>query len=161
VTDQRDPSPLSGDYLTACLQAGLHPNPDFNGAAQEGVGMYQVNQRKGQRVSAAAAFLRPALSRPNLEVRTFAHATNVLVEGGRAVGVEVDFAGRREQFRCSREVVLCGGAVNTPQLLLLSGIGPADELRALGIDVLVDSPNVGRGLQDHLATSASSPPTPP
>jgi choline dehydrogenase len=78
----------------------------------------------------------------------------VVVEGGRAVGVEADFAGRREMFRASREVVLCGGAVNTPQLLLLSGIGPADELRAHGIDVVVDAPNVGRGLQDHLAVSA-------
>jgi choline dehydrogenase len=154
VTDQRSPSPLSADYLDACEQAGLHRNPDFNGAQQEGVGSYQVTQRKGQRASTASAFLRPALKRPNLQVRTFAHTTRVVVEDGRAVGVEVDFAGRREVFRASREVVLCGGAVNTPQLLLLSGIGPADELRALGIDVVVDSPNVGRGLQDHLAVSA-------
>jgi choline dehydrogenase len=154
VTDQRDPSPLSADYLEACEQAGLARNPDFNGAAQEGVGMYQVNQRKGQRMSAAAAFLRPVLKRPNLEVRTFAHATKVVVEGGRAVGVEVDFAGRREVFRAGREVLLCGGAVNTPQLLLLSGIGPADELRDLGIPVVVDAPRVGKGMQDHLAVSA-------
>ncbi len=154
VADLRDPSPLCGDYLDACEQAGLARNPDFNGAEQEGVGLYQVNQRRGQRASAAASFLRPALKRPNLEVRTFAHATRVVLEGGRAVGVEVDFAGRREVFRASREVVLCGGAVNTPQLLLLSGIGPADELRELGIDVVVDAPRVGKGLQDHLAVSA-------
>ncbi|MCW2681132.1 MAG: choline dehydrogenase [Frankiales bacterium] len=154
VSDLRDPSPLTGDYLDACEAAGLVRNPDFNGASQEGVGTYQVNQRRGQRASAAASFLRPALKRPNLEVRTFAHATRVVVEGGRATGVEVDFAGRREVFRATREVVLCGGAVNTPQLLLLSGIGPADELRALGIAVVVDAPRVGKGMQDHLAVSA-------
>jgi choline dehydrogenase len=154
VTDLRDPSPLTGDYLDACAQAGLPRNPDFNGTQQEGVGTYQVTQRKGKRASTATAFLRPALKRPNLEVRTFAHATRVVVENGRAVGVEAQLGPRREVFRAAREVVLCGGAVNTPQLLLLSGIGPADELRALGIDVVVDSPNVGRGMQDHLATSA-------
>ena len=154
VTDQRSPSPLSADYLDACELAGLKRNPDFNAEQQEGVGSYQVTQRKGQRASTASAFLRPALKRPNLEVRTFAQATRVVVEGGRAVGVEVDFAGRREVFRAAREVVLCGGAVNTPQLLLLSGIGPADELRALGIDVVVDAPQVGRGMQDHVAVSA-------
>lgn len=154
VADLRDPSPLSADYLDACELAGLARNPDFNGAHQEGVGTYQVNQRRGRRASAAQAFLRPALKRPNLEVRTFAHATRVVVEAGRAVGVEADVAGRREVFRASREVVLCGGAVGTPQLLLLSGIGPADELRALGIDVVVDAPRVGKGLQDHLAVAA-------
>lgn len=154
VTDLRSPSPLTGDYLDAAEQAGLHRNPDFNGAAQEGVGTYQVTQRAGRRASTATAFLRPALRRPNLEVRTLAHATRVVVEDGRAVGVEAQLGTRREVFRASREVVLCGGAVNTPQLLLLSGIGPADELRALGIDVVVDAPNVGRGLQDHLAVGA-------
>jgi choline dehydrogenase len=154
VTDLRDPSPLSADYLDACERAGLQRNPDFNGATQEGVGTYQVTQRRGQRESTATAFLRPALRRPNLEVRTFAQATRVVVEHGRAVGVEARLGPRREVFRAEREVLLCGGAVNTPQLLLLSGIGPADELRALGIQVVVDAPNVGRGLQDHLAISA-------
>lgn len=154
VADPRSPSPLTADYLDACESAGLARNDDFNGAQQEGVGTYQLTQRKGQRESTASAFLRPALKRPNLEVRTFAHATRVVVENGRAVGVEAQLGPRREVFRASREVVLCGGAVNTPQLLLLSGIGPADELRALGIDVVVDSPNVGRGMQDHLAVAA-------
>ena len=154
VTDLRSPSPLTADYLDACAQSGLRRNDDFNAAEQEGVGTYQVTQRKGQRASTAAAFLRPALKRPNLEVRTFAHATKVVIENGRAVGVEVDFAGKREVFRAGREVVLCGGAVNTPQLLMLSGIGPADELRELGIDVVVDAPNVGRGMQDHVAVAA-------
>ncbi len=155
VVDLRSPSPLSADYLEACAQTGLASNDDFNGAVQEGVGQYQVTQRKGVRASTASAFLAPARTRPNLEVRTFAQATRVVVEGGRAVGVEADLGGRREVFRAAREVVLCGGAVNTPQLLLLSGIGPADELLALGIDVVVDSPQVGRGMQDHLATVAA------
>ena len=154
VVDLRDPSPLTADYLEACEQAGLQRNADFNGEQQEGVGTYQVTQRRGRRASTAEAFLKPARKRPNLEVRTFAQATRVVVEHGRAVGVEAQLGPRREVFRAAREVVLCGGAVNTPQLLLLSGIGPADELRALGIDVVVDSPNVGRGLQDHLAVSA-------
>ncbi len=154
VVDQRSPSPLTADYLDACEQAGLERNPDFNGARQEGVGAYQVTQRSGKRASTATAFLHPARQRPNLEIRTFAQATRVVIENGRAVGVEADLGGRREVFRAEREVVLCGGAVNTPQLLLLSGIGPADELRAIGIEVVVDAPNVGRGLQDHLAVAA-------
>ena len=154
VSDQRSPSPLVEDYLQAANEQGLEHNRDFNGAEQDGVGLYQVTQRKGRRESTATAFLRPALRRPNLEVRTFAQATRVVVEGGRAVGVEADLGGRREVFRAAREVVLCGGAIGTPQLLLLSGIGPADELRALGIPVVVDNPLVGRGLQDHLAVAA-------
>lgn len=154
VVDQRSPSPLTADYLDACGQAGLERNADFNGARQEGVGAYQVTQRRGKRASTATAFLRPARQRPNLEVRTFARATRVVVESGRAVGVEADLGGRRQVFRAEREVVLCGGSVNTPQLLLLSGIGPADELRAVGIDVVADAPNVGRGMQDHLAVAA-------
>lgn len=150
VSDLRTPSPLVADYLDAAGATGLVANEDFNGAAQDGVGTYQVTQRKGRRESTATAFLRPAFQRPNLEVRTHAQATRVVVEGGRAVGVEVVRAGRTEVVRATREVVLCGGAVNTPALLLHSGIGPADELRALGIEVVVDSPRVGRGLQDHL-----------
>lgn len=155
VADQRSPSPLSHDYLAAAEKAGLARNDDFNGAAQEGVGLFQVTQRGGRRASTAAAFLRPALGRPNLTVTTHAHATRVLVEGGRAVAVEVQVGGRREVFRADREVVLCGGAVNTPQLLLLSGIGPADELRGLGVEVVADSPKVGRNLQDHLSTGVA------
>ena len=151
VADQRSPSPLSEDYLAAAEQYGLRRNPDFNGADQDGVGLYQVTQKGGLRASTAAAFLRPALRRPNLEVRTLAHATRVVVEGGRSVGVEAQVGGMREVFRADREVLLAGGAINTPQLLLLSGIGPADELRPLGIEVVVDAPKVGRNLQDHLS----------
>ena len=155
VADQRTPSPLSLDYLAAAEQAGLRRNPDFNGPEQDGVGLYQVTQRGGRRESSATAFLHPAAKRANLEVRTFAHATRVVVEQGRAVAVEALVAGRREVFRADREVVLCGGAIGTPQLLLLSGIGPADDLRALGIDVVVDAPKVGHNLQDHLSVGAT------
>jgi choline dehydrogenase len=154
VADQRTPSALTHDYVAAGEAAGLARNEDFNAAAQDGVGLYQVTQRGGRRESTATAFLRPALKRPNLEVRTLAQATRVVVEAGRAVGVEAHIGGRREVFRADREVLLAGGAVNTPQLLLLSGIGPADELRALRIDVVVDSPNVGRNLQDHISIGA-------
>ena len=154
VSDLRSPSPLVGDYLEACEQAGLPANPDFNGAQQDGVGTYQVTQRKGRRASSAEAFLRPALRRPNLEVRTLAHATRVVLEDGRATGVEADFAGRREVFRATREVVLCAGAIGTPQLLMLSGLGPAAELEAAGVAVVQDLPRVGQGLQDHLAVAS-------
>ncbi|GAC1442486.1 MAG: GMC family oxidoreductase N-terminal domain-containing protein [Mycobacteriales bacterium] len=154
VSDQRTPSPLCEDYLSAAEAAGLRRNADFNGPTQDGVGLYQVTQRGGRRESAATAFLRPAMSRPNLEVRTLAQATRVIVESGRAVGVEAQLGGRREVFYASREVVLAGGAINTPQLLLLSGVGPADELRELGIEVVADSPNVGRNLQDHISIGA-------
>jgi len=155
VADQRTPSPLSQDYLAAAEAAGLRRNVDFNGAEQDGVGLFQVTQRGGRRESTATAFLRPALTRPNLEVRTLAHATRVVFDNGRAVGVEAAIGGRREVFRADREVVLSGGAINTPQLLLLSGVGPAEELRSLGIDVVMDAPNVGRNLQDHLAVGSA------
>lgn len=151
VADQRSPSALSHDYVAAGEAAGLTRNDDFNGAEQDGVGLYQVTQRGGRRESTATAFLRPAMKRPNLEVRTLAQATRVVVEDGRAVGVEAQIGDRREVFRADREVLLAGGAINSPQLLLLSGVGPADELRALGIDVVVDAPNVGRNLQDHVS----------
>ena len=155
VADQRSPSPLTLDYLAAAQKSGLVANDDFNGAVQDGVGLYQVTQKGGRRASTAAAFLRPAMGRPNLTVKTLAQATKVVVDGGRATAVEVQVDGAREVFRAEREVLLCGGAINTPQLLLLSGIGPADELRALGIEVVADSPKVGRNLQDHLSTGVS------
>jgi choline dehydrogenase len=151
VADQRSPSPLSEDYLAAAEEGGYQRNPDFNAAEQDGVGLYQVTQRGGRRESAATAFLRPAMRRANLDVRILAHATKVVIEAGRAVGVEALVAGRLEVFRADREVLLAAGAINTPQLLLLSGIGPADELRAVGVEVALDSPHVGRNLQDHIS----------
>jgi choline dehydrogenase len=140
--------PLVRNYVEACEAAGLPENPDFNGAEQEGAGNYQMTIKGGRRNSAARAFLRPAMQRPNLSVVTGAQVTRVLFEGRRAVGVEYRRAGRLETLR-AREVILAGGAINSPQLLQLSGIGPAAHLAGLGIDVLVDNPEVGGNLNDH------------
>ena len=150
VADLCDPNPLSSMFVEAARALGLPMNADFNGAQQEGFGFYQVTQKDGQRWSAAAAFLRPALHRPNLTVRTAAHATRLLFEGTRIVGVSYVQDGETRQAHARNEVILCGGAINSPQLLLLSGIGPADQLRGLGIPVVVDLPGVGQNLQDHL-----------
>ena len=141
--------------LQACIQAGIPPNPDFNGAQQEGCGYYQTTTKDRRRWSTAAAYLRPARKRPNLTIRTHAHATRVLVENGRAVGVEFQSPRGRETARASGEVIVSGGAYGSPQLLLLSGIGPAEHLRDMGIDVLHDLPGVGSNLHDHFNTYCS------
>jgi choline dehydrogenase len=142
--------PLTARYLKAAQQAGLPLNPDFNGASQEGVGTYQISTRNGRRMSAARAFLRPAMKRKNVRVETRALATKILFEGSRAVGVEYVRNGRTMTARAGREVVLCAGSVNTPQLLQLSGVGPAGLLQSLGIPVIHDNNNIGANLQDHL-----------
>jgi choline dehydrogenase len=149
VEDLRSPHPWTRAVVQSAVAAGYPRNDDFNGAAQEGVGQYQVTQKRGRRWSAADAYLHPAMQRPNLTVRTGALTTRVLIEGGRATGVEYRSGGRVHTARARREVVLSGGAINTPQLLLLSGIGPADHLREVGVDVVHDLPGVGGGLQDH------------
>jgi len=151
VADLRTVNPLSRAFVEAGAAIGLPVNSDFNGASQDGVGFYQVTQKRGARWSAAAAYLAPARRRANLEVRTAAHVSRVIVEGGRATGVEYLVAGGRRTARAEREVILCAGAVNSPQILMLSGVGPAGRLRAAGIDVVVDLPGVGENLQDHLA----------
>jgi choline dehydrogenase len=151
VADLRTVNPLTRAFVDAAAEAGLATNDDFNGPRQEGAGCYQVTQRRGRRCSAATAYLRPAMRRRNLTVRTGVNVAAVLFEGRRAVGVDCVVDGRRRHARAGREVVLCGGAVNSPQLLLLSGVGPADDLRAAGIDVVADLPGVGRNLQDHPA----------
>jgi choline dehydrogenase len=149
VEDLRSPHPWTRAVIESAVAAGHPRNDDFNGATQEGVGRYQVTQRRGRRWSAADAYLHPAEGRPNLTVRTGALTTRVLVEGGRATGVEYRHGGRTHAVRATREVVLSGGAVNSPQLLMLSGIGPADHLRSVGVEVVHDLPGVGQGLQDH------------
>ena len=141
--------PLVEDYIKACGQAGLPFNPDFNGAKQEGAGHYQMTIRKARRNSTARAFLRPAMKRPNLQVLTGAQVTKVLMEGRRAVGVEYVRDGQRHQLRCNAEVILSGGAINSPQLLQLSGVGPGALLTGLGLPVVQDNPNVGDHLSDH------------
>ena len=137
---------LVEDYIAACTEAGLPWNPDFNGAEQEGAGTYQMTIKGGRRNSAARAFLRPAMKR--CKVVTHAHVTRVLFEGKRAVGVEYLKDGQLQTLR-AREVILSGGAINTPQLLQLSGIGPGEVLSRAGVPVLVDNPHVGRNLSDH------------
>lgn len=117
---------------------------------QDGVGRYQVTQREGRRCSAAVAYLNPVRSRPNLQIETHSLVERLLIEHGRAIGVEYARRGQRHVVRCEGEVLLCGGAVNTPQLLMLSGIGPAAHLSELGISVALDLPGVGENLQDHL-----------
>jgi len=151
VTDvRRRLHPLADRFVKAGMEAGFAHNPDFNGASQEGVGVYQINTRNGWRMSAAKAFLKPALKRPNLRLYTHAQATRILLNGRRATGVEIERRGRRMALMAGREVILAAGALNSPQLLQLSGIGPAAHLKSLGIDVVVNSPAVGHHMQDHL-----------
>jgi choline dehydrogenase len=140
---------LTDAYLGSAAAAGLPANDDFNGPSQDGAGRYQVTQRGGRRWSAADAYLRPALRRPNLTVVTDALVTRVTVERGRATGVLLRHRGADVTVRAEREVVLAAGAVQSPQLLLLSGVGPAAALREHGIEVAADLPGVGEGLQDH------------
>ncbi len=149
VSDPVRPLPISAAFLRAAQQAGLPYNADFNGTAQEGCGYYQVTNRKARRCSAVEAYLRPAMARSNLTVRTRALATRVVLESGRAVGVDCGRRGRPERIRAAREVIVSAGAIGSPKLLMLSGIGRGDDLRALGIDVVHDLPGVGRNLQDH------------
>ena len=150
VEDLKYRNPLSEVFVAAGAAAGLERNSDFNAARQEGVGFYQVTQRDGRRCSAAVAYLHPARHRTNLEVRTHSLAVRILFERGRAVGVEYRRHGRLARVRASREVLLSAGAVASPQLLMLSGIGPAAELGSLGIPVVRDCAEVGANLQDHL-----------
>jgi choline dehydrogenase len=149
VEDQRYEHPLSRAWLEAAIAWGLPGNEDFNGAHQDGAGHYQVTQRGGRRWSAADAYLRPAMARPNLTVETGAHVTRLLLAGGRATGVRYLHHGTVREAAATREVVVACGAVRSPQLLLLSGIGPADDLQAHDLPVVVDAPAVGAGLQDH------------
>jgi choline dehydrogenase-like flavoprotein len=150
VADPRSPSAFMDVWLAAAEQRGIARNTDFNGAEQEGVGLYQLTQKNGERWSAAAAFLTPSLGRPNLTVRTEAHATRVVTEGMRAVGIEYRQGGATRMVRARREVILSAGALQSPQLLLLSGIGDADALRAMGIATVMHAPGVGRNLRDHV-----------
>lgn len=150
VSDLRHVNPLTRVFIEAGRQAGLSVNDDFNGARQEGVGLYQVTQRNGARCSAAVAYLDPVKARPNLTIRTHAEVNRITFARGRANGVVCSIKGQGFHFEAAREVILSGGAINSPQLLMLSGIGPADELRRLGIEVLHDAPGVGANLQDHL-----------
>jgi len=153
VSDHRTLNPLSRAFVEAGVEAGLPLTEDFNGAEQDGVGFYQVTQRQGLRHSAAVGYLHPVLGRPNLTLQTNALVTNVVFEGKRAVGVAYVHNGEKQQVTANKEVILSGGAINSPQLLLLSGVGPADQLKALGIAVVADLAGVGQNLQDHPAAA--------
>ena len=145
--------PLCHNFLAACAALDLAATTDFNGAQSEGAGLWQITIRNGVRVSTARAYLRPALRRANLAVELHALATRVLFSGARASGVEYERGGTRRQAHARREVLVCGGAVNSPQLLELSGIGDARLLQRFGIPVIADAPAVGAGLQDHVCVS--------
>ena len=150
VSDLRTPHELHDAFIAAAQEAGYPFNPDFNGASQEGVGPLQVTVKGRRRCSAAVGYLKPAMRRPNLKVEIHALTQRVLTEGRRAVGVEFRQNGATRQVRARREVLLCGGTINSPQILQLSGIGPGALLQSLGVPVVHDLPGVGENLQDHL-----------
>ena len=152
VAEQRHALEINDGFIRACAGLGIPRNDDFNGADQFGVGYYQVTQREQQRWSAASAYLRPAVerNRNNVHVISNALVERIILDKDRAMGVRYVVDGRDEVARCSREIILSGGAVNSPQLLMLSGIGPADHLNSIGIRPLHDLPGVGGNLQDHL-----------
>ena len=149
VSDSRAMSPLIEAMIEASVLAGHRHNPDFNGAEQEGVGRFQLTQRDGRRCSTAAAFLHPAAERPNLDVITDGMALKIVFDGARAAGVEIALRGKTEQIRADRELILSAGAYQSPVLLMLSGIGPAEDLELFGLEVRENLP-VGHNLQDHL-----------
>ena len=152
VSEQRSGNLITRAFVDAGVQAGLTRNEDFNGAEQDGVGMYQVTQRGGLRASAAAAYLHPVMERPNLTVMPYMQVHKVLFEGARAIGVLAAQLGQPQELRAEREVILCGGTYNSPQLLMLSGVGPAEHLTLREIEVLLDLPAIGENLSDHAAT---------
>ena len=154
VSDLRDRNPLAMAFIEAAAELGFPRNDDFNGETQEGAGLFQVTARNGWRCSSATAYLKPARGRENLIVVPDAHAEGVVLEGQRAVGVRFRRHGTVVTIRARREVILCGGAIASPHLLLLSGIGPAAHLQAVGVQVQHDLPQVGRNLQDHFQARA-------
>ncbi len=152
VTRDRWLSPHAQSFIEAAVGAGIERNDDFNGAQQDGAGLFQVTAKDGHRCSAADAFLRPAMERDNVEVLTGALVSRVVIDNGAATGVEYIHDGQLHTAVADREVILSAGAYNSPKLLMLSGIGPAAELREHGIETIVDSPHVGKHLQDHPLT---------
>lgn len=150
-------TPLARAFVESCKQTGIRENPDYNGAEQEGAGLFQFTIKDGRRHSAATAFLKPVLGRPNLKVITHAHTTRIIIENDQATGVDFRTGkNQTERATARQEVILSAGAFHSPQLLMLSGIGPADELRAAGIAVKKEVPGVGQNLQDHVFSGVSS-----
>jgi choline dehydrogenase len=153
IADLRYVNPLTRAFLSAAGELGIPSNSDFNAQVQDGAGLNQVTQKNGKRHSAADAYLQPALHRENLSVLTGAHVSRLLIERGRAFGVAYIRNGVMEEARADSEVILSGGTINSPQVLLLSGIGPADELARAGVPAVHDLPGVGKNLQDHVMVS--------
>ena len=150
VSDWRHADPLSEAFVVAAAQTGIPTNPDFNGASQEGAGFFQTTTQRGRRASTAYSYLRPAKNRSNLDVETSALAQRILFEGRRARAVEYRQSGALRTARARKEILVSSGAYNSPQLLQLSGVGPAELLKQHGIDIVLDAPGVGNDLQDHL-----------
>jgi choline dehydrogenase len=150
VSDMLHADPLSGAFIRAAVESGIPDNPDFNGATQEGAGWFQTTTRNGRRASTARSYLRPAKGRRNLHIETAALAQRILFDGRRAAGVEYRQNGALRTARVRKEVLVSSGAYNSPQLLQLSGVGPAELLKSHGIDVVLDAPGVGNDLQDHM-----------
>ncbi len=149
------PNRVSAAYVQGCMEIGMPFNPDFNSGKQEGTGFYQTTTRDGKRCSAAVGYLRPALKRTNLELRTGILVSRIIIENGRAVGVEIIEGGDKKILTASSEVILTAGAIGSPKLMMLSGIGPAAHLRGVGIDVLHDLKGVGQNLHDHVSTDVT------
>ncbi len=154
ITPLADPNPMSRAFVQAAVQGGVARRGDLRPESLEGVGLVRVTQRRGLRYSAANNYLRPARKRPNLTVLTDSHVLGIEFEGSRAVGVRYQRAGERATASAAREVILCAGAIGSPQLLMVSGVGPAEHLRELGVPVVSDLPAVGQGLQDHCVAIA-------
>jgi choline dehydrogenase len=152
VSEQRSGNVITRAFVDAAAQAGLTRNDDFNGPQQDGVGMYQVTQRGGMRASAAVAYLHPAMERANLTVMPYMHVQRLLFDGTRTVGVAARQLGQVQELRAEREVILCGGSYNSPHLLMLSGVGPAEHLAMREVELLLDRPAVGGNLSDHAGT---------
>ena len=151
VADLRTPNPISTAFVAAAKEAGLSGNDDFNDGSQEGVGFYQVTQKKGQRNSTAVAYLHPALKRKNLSAETQALVHKLLFDGKQCIGVSYEQNGEMHTAHAGKEVILCGGAINSPQLLMLSGVGSGSHLQGHGIETVMDLPGVGENLHDHPA----------
>ena len=150
VADPQDPNPLSLAFVEAALELGYTRNADFNDGDQEGFGVYQVTQKLGQRHSTALGYLRPALQRGNFTAIAHAQATRLIIENRQCMGLQYFHDGELKTARAEQEVIICGGAINSPQLLLLSGIGPADQLAEFDISLVMDLPGVGQNLMDHI-----------
>jgi choline dehydrogenase-like flavoprotein len=152
VSDLPTPSPLSLAYVQGCMDIGMPFNPDFNSGKQEGAGLYQTTTKNGRRCSATVGYLRPALKRPNLELRTGIMVKRIVIEKGRAIGIEVFEKGAVQRITAEREVIITSGAIGSPKLLMLSGIGPSAHLKSVGIEVVHDLAGVGQNFHDHFST---------